>query len=321
MIDKNDIPVCTIIIVSFNVADKLRDCINSIYEYTKSVTFEIIVVDNDSKDNSVSIVKNDFPQVKLIESKENLGFAAANNLAIKSSNSKYALCLNPDTVLIEDAISSVADYLDNNSNVGICSCSQIGPDMSHGPTARPIPNAYYKLLVMLGLANPDSPFSFANELQYTGNDPVSADYVVGAFFMCRRTCLDQVGLFDERFFLYYEEVDLCMRVKVMDWKVILLPAVRVIHDHGSSAKAVKTDDKTSNGSQILSFKLKSEYLFFRKNWGLHSVLMNFLVEFTLLAVFAIKKKNRYKFSLFRRESWKALKSTHFGKYSPPKPWK
>lgn len=220
----------SVIIVNWNARDLLQRCLQDVYGTTEGLAFEVILVDNASTDGSVEMVRGEFPQVLLIENRENVGFARANNQAIRESQARYVLLLNSDAFLTGKAVHNMIEVLEANLGVGIAGARLVFPDgqpqLSHGP----LPTIYSEFMSLFGLdkylprRNQDPSITF-----------VETGTVVGACLMVRRSMLDQIGLLDENYFFFSEEVDLCRRAHRVGWKVVHVPGAKVIHIGGGSS--------------------------------------------------------------------------------------
>ncbi|MDH3349648.1 MAG: glycosyltransferase, partial [Desulfobulbaceae bacterium] len=275
---------------------------------------------------------NDFPQVNLIANTENRGFGAANNQAYNIAKGDYFILLNPDTIIKPSAIDNSIRFMQSHPKCGLCGGRLIKPDGELDPSARRFPNSWFKLLTLSGLSDCFSSSSFFNSYNFGGFDHQSAievDWVPGTYTVYRRALLQQVGMFDERFYLYYEETDLCLRAKRVGWKIFFIPDAEVVHVGGASSKTRKDLQFDAAGSQVLKFRLRSELLYFRKNYGLVSLLANAGVEmgWHLLRYLVNllprrdqnKDKRTYSFALVKQIIC-AVKDTHWGTVSPPIPW-
>ena len=239
----------SIIIVSWNVCDKLRENLKAIYTPHPTsplnkgrgvLEFEIFVVDNNSQDNTVAMVKKEFPQVKLIANKENLGFAKANNQAIKESKGKYILLLNPDMRVLDNTLENIVNWMDQNPQAGIAGCKLTNEQGEILPHVRRFPTIWDQLAIVLKL-----PHIFPKILKkylmqnFDYTRLAAVDSIRGSFFMIRREIIEKIGLLDERYFIWFEEVDYCKRVKNAGFKVIYTPTVKCIDYIGQSFKQVK----------------------------------------------------------------------------------
>lgn len=263
----------SIILVSYNTEELTKECIKSIYDKTEDVNFNIIVVDNASKDNSCRMIKENFPDVKLIESKVNLGFGGANNLGIKASEAKYVFLLNTDTVLINNAVKILFDYMENpeNANIGVSGGQLYNADMTFQGSHGKFEDINFLFKKSLGLnwinrlkrlknIKTKNQTKSSNEVnkKYT---PFETDMILGADMMIRRSALDKAGMFDERFFMYAEEEELCFRIKKHGFKVMLNPEAQIIHYGGG------TTSKTNTSIEVEKMRLKSTVLFYEICYG------------------------------------------------------
>lgn len=255
----------SIIIVSYNTKDQTRNCIQSILNKTEGISYEIIVVDNASTDGSCEMIRSDFPQVKLIANLHNKGFGAANNQAIKLAQGDYLFLLNPDTLLTNNAIKTFYDFMEHPENHNAWCCGgqlfdrNMKPDISYSnfPSLTQIvfefglhklfPN-FYRQRLSVGVS-----------CTGTENKPFQVATISGADMFIRRTLLDKIGLFDEDFFLYYEETELAWRAKQAGFNSVLLPDVHIIHLGGQSTSSL-------NLKKIEIFEA-SRFLFFKKCYG------------------------------------------------------
>lgn len=219
----------SILIVNWNTRSLLERCLRSVYATVQSRTFEVIVIDNGSTDGSQAMVRTEFPEVRLIENSENLGFARANNQGIRVSRGRYILLLNSDAFLTGSAAETMADLLDRVPSIGIAGANLRFEDGSPQPSYGPLPTFRSEIQSLLGL-DKNVQTAEANTDGY-----VEAGRVDGACLMARREVFDQVGLLDENFFMYSEEVDFCYRAVNAGWKVAHVPGAEVIHTGGGSS--------------------------------------------------------------------------------------
>lgn len=228
----------SIIIVSWNARDFLLKCLQSLTIETFRHETEIIVVDNGSTDGSIDIVKDQFSQVKLINNETNLGFAKANNIAIRQSKGKYVCLINSDVVVKEDCISRVIRFMDDNYRVGILGPRILGTNGKVQRSCMEFPtlwNAFCRSFA-LDYFFPKSKIFGSQLMRYWQHDDIkSVDVINGCFWIVRRTALEEVGLLDERFFIYGEDIDWCRRFHDNDWDVVFFPEAEVIHYGGASS--------------------------------------------------------------------------------------
>lgn len=322
----------TVIVVSYNTRDILRKCLQELLDKSGEEELEIFVVDNASADASADMVRDEFPQIKLIANQDNLGFAAANNQAWKKAQGEFILLLNPDAYMKQDAVLSVRMFLENHPDCGLCGGRLVNLDGDLDPSARRFPTSWYKFLTITGISArfPDSDFfNGYNFGSFAHDRPAEVDWVPGTFTMYRREMLEETGLFDERFYIYYEETDLCLNARRAGWKVYFIPDAEVIHIGGACSKTRKDKDYDPAASQVLIFRMRSEWLYFRKNYGLLSVLTNAGVEWgwhglRFLANCIPGRSNgaakRKSSATIMEQISRSLKETSFGRVSPPIPW-
>ena len=207
----------------------------SVFEFSKDRSFEIIVIDNNSSDGTVEMIKQKFPQVNLISLNKNTGFAYANNLGIKRAKGDYILLLNPDTQFKEDTLSVIAKKLESDNSIGILGCKLLNTDKSLQPSVRNFPTIASQLVILLKL-HYIFPFLLNNYLNkhFDYSKEQEVDQVMGAFFCVKKEVFDTIGLLDENYFIWFEEVDFCYRAKKAGYKVLYTPKISVIHYGGQS---------------------------------------------------------------------------------------
>ncbi len=266
--------ILSIVIVNYNTEKLLRSCLESIYGGANGTPFDIWVVDNHSRDHSVAMIKSFFPRVKVIENPANVGFSRANNLVVSQSRSEYILLLNPDTLILGDAIEQTLKFMKTHPNVGIAGCQVLNRDGTLQLACRrslPTPEVSFYRLTGLSKLFPRSRVMARYNLTYQSADETQeVDAVSGAFLMIRRQVIEQIGLLDERFFMYGEELDWCLRTKQAGWSVMYYPQARIIHYKGQS---------TQYNSRRAAFEFyRAMYLFHRKHFAAdYSAALNFLV--------------------------------------------
>lgn len=220
-------PEVSIIIVSWNAREYLIGCLMSLYEEDLPWA-EIIVVDNGSSDGSPEAVAELFPEVRIIRSDENLGFAKANNIGIMASAGKYVCLINSDVVVLGGCLEDLKGRMDSDPSAGLVCPKVLNPDMTLQPTLRRFPSIKGALLSAIGL---DSRNCMPHD------SVIEAEAVSGCFMLVRRAAIDQTGLLDERFFFYAEDKDWCRRIRNSGWKIIYLPEAKAVHYGGSSSSA------------------------------------------------------------------------------------
>ena len=229
-------PVLSICIVNYNAKDYLKGCLQSIYASGCKHPFEIVMVDNASRDGSVEMVQTDFPQVRLIRNESNAGFSHANNTALRMARGKYLLWLNNDTVVFPGALDILVEFLDQHPEVGIVSPKVLNSDGTlQFQCRRGLPTLWGAFCYVSGLSRvfAKNPFFTGYLLTHLDEDrQASVDSVSGACLMGRRKILDQIGYPDEGYFMFAEDLDWCCLARQAGWQVIYLPEARIIHFGG-----------------------------------------------------------------------------------------
>lgn len=253
----NDI---SIIIVNYNTKKLLEKLLTSLLIQAVDLKLEIFVVDNGSTDRSAEMVESDFPYVRLIRNSQNLGFAKANNQAIRQCQGRYILLLNSDAELLDDTLYLMIEFMDTHKDAGIIGPRLLNPDGSIQFSCHNVP-ALFRTFIEMSFINRIVPLDVGDMLYRFGYDRIrEVGYVSGACLMVRREIIEEVGLLDERFFMYAEEADWCIRVKKAGFKIYFIPQARVIHSLRGSIKNCDLLD-------ISREKLKSSYLLFEKHYG------------------------------------------------------
>ncbi len=264
----------SIIIVNYRTRDLLRDCLRSVYASQGAFDYEVVVVDNCSGDGSLEMVRQEFPMVHLIASQISGGYAYANNLGIREAQGRYVLLLNPDTLLPPTALKDMLLFMEEHPDAGVAGPKLVLADGSLDLACRrSFPTLDVALYRLIGLSRryPDSPRYNRYNLGYLDPDQVTElDSVVGAFMLIRGEALDQAGLFDERFFAFAEDIDLCYRIKVEHgWRIYYNPAVVVTHYKGQSMKQRLTTMTIHFYRAMWLFHKKhyAKQTFFLLNWA------------------------------------------------------
>ena len=269
-------PDLSIVIVNWNVRDLLRRCLQSINPKSQwangqnhigsfvidHLAIEVIVVDNASTDGSVEMVRREFPQVRLIACEVNLGYTGGNNRGISASQGRYILLLNPDTEVVGDALPTMVSYMDAHPDVGALGPQLLNPDGSIQSSRRRFPTLSTAFVESTVIQQwwPDNRILRRYYVQDRPDDAISeVDWVTGACILLRREAVERVGLLDDKFFMYSEELDWCRRARDAGWKVVYLPMAQVIHHEGKSSE------------QVMSFRhirfQCSKIRYFRKHHG------------------------------------------------------
>jgi GT2 family glycosyltransferase len=233
-------PKVSIVIVNWKTPDLLCNCLRSVYADKGSSSFEIWMVDNASNDGSVDLVRKQFPSVIVVANDQNVGFSKACNQVIPKAAGEYILLLNPDSIVVDDAISRLIQFMDTHSNCGAVGPKVLNADGSLQLACRrafPTPGAAFFRLTYLSKLFPRSTTAAKYNLTYADPDTeLEVDALSGACMMVRRTAVEQVGLLDEDIFLFGEDIDWCWRIKQAGSKVFYCPEAVVYHYHGASSR-------------------------------------------------------------------------------------
>ncbi|MBF8247817.1 MAG: putative glycosyltransferase [Bacteroidetes bacterium] len=236
----------SIIIVNYNVRDFLHHALISLRKATKGIRSEIIVVDNASDDGSTEMLRKRFPNVTLIASKQNLGFARANNLALKRARGAFLLLINPDTVVQEDTLRAMLEFFKNTPEAGLAGCKILNPDGTFQLACRrsfPTPwVAFTKIFGLSKLFPRSSWFGKYNLTYLSPEETYEVDAVSGSFMMLLKEVFEKVGGLDEEFFMYGEDLDWCYRIQQSGWKIYYAPLTQIIHYKGESTRRSSLDE-------------------------------------------------------------------------------
>ncbi len=228
----------SVVIVAHNSRPYLSPCLGSIYDQTDAPPLEVILVDNSSNDDGAKAARHEFPQITLVTAPRNVGFAAGANLGIREGKGTYVLLLNPDTVVTPGALRRMVEFMEGTPDAGVVGPKLLNPDGSLQLSCRAFPGRWmvfahrYALLTQLFPGNAATRRYLLTDWDHQSVRPV--DWVSGACLMARREVLERVGLLDERFFLFNEDVDFCKRVWAAGWRVYYLPDAVVFHHIGIS---------------------------------------------------------------------------------------
>lgn len=249
----------SVIIINYKTKELVLNCLDTIYKYTQDIFFEIIVVDNNSNDNIANILLKKYPDVKFIQNEKNSGFGSANNIAIKEAKGKYVFLLNPDTLLLNNAIKYFFDYCESNENKKVGCVGGFLEDEkgniihSYGTYL----NYWYDITYIVGynikkLLNLKKT-KFVKPVYQKFDNPIEIDYITGADLFIPKVMFEEVGLFDEDFFMYSEETDLEYRIMKKGYKRIVIPGPKIIHLEGQSFSL-------SNSRRIMMSVSKFKYV-------------------------------------------------------------
>jgi GT2 family glycosyltransferase len=280
----------SVIIVNYNVKHFIEQCLFSVLKASQGIDTEVFVVDNNSVDGSVALIKEKFPDVKLIENKINSGFSVANNQAIKQASGEFILLLNPDTVVQEDTFSKILNYMGVNPNAGALGVKMLDGQGNFAPESKrglPTPKvALYKMLGLSKLFPKSKNFGKYHLTFLSENDIHEVEVLSGAFMLLRKTVLDSIGLLDETFFMYGEDIDLSYRVTKAGYKNIYFPQTQIIHYKGESTK------RSSINYVVIFYKAMA--IFSRKHFsGSHAFWFDFLIHFAIILKASVAMLTRF----------------------------
>ena len=227
----------SIVILCWNDHKVIADCLRSIYAGTHSTNFEVIVCDNGSTDESVEFIRRNFPQVRLLENGSNLRFAKGNNVGIQASRGEYVLILNPDTIIHEGALDKIVTFADLRPEAGAFGCRVLNADGTFQACIRPLPSVRSEWCAALGLrwlAHISDWFHPGDYVGWKGETERTVGWPAGCFILIRGDLLKRLGGFDEQFFYYYEDTDLCRRVWEAGYPILYTPDVSITHLGGQS---------------------------------------------------------------------------------------
>jgi hypothetical protein len=293
----------SIIVVAWNVRDFVYNCLKSVFEETKGIKFEAIYVDNGSEDDSIEMVKNEFPEVKIIENSENLGFIKANNQGIKIARGRYVLLLNSDTIILDNAIAKTVGFADGHQEAAVVGCKVLNPDKSLQRSCFMYPSILNAFLSATYLYKvfPKSRFFAREEMTWWDFDDVrEVETIKGCFSLVRMEAIKQVGLMDELLFVYGDDIDWCYRFVKKGWKVLFTPEQRIIHFGGQTTK--KTVSKFQHqlfGSVLIFVKKHYSYPTFLVYRFLTSLHFFIRTPYWFIVGIAREKERENAFQLFR----------------------
>lgn len=308
----------SVILVSYNTEEMTKKALNCLFASTGNFEMEVLIIDNASKDNSAEMLCRDYPHVTLIENKKNVGFGRANNQALPLVKGRYVLLLNTDAFVETDTIAKTVLYMDEHPNCGILGVRLVGRDGVLQPSCRFFPTPWNIFLERTNFKQVFRNARMVDDMSWDHASVRNCDWVPGCYYLIRKELIDQVGLFDPRYFLYYEEVDHCFAAKRAGWEVVFFPGTTVVHIGGESAK--KEGEISSKSRQIEALQIESEMLYFRKNHGISRVMQNAFLTTLADGILLMKDilKLRHLNALGRHLShallvWNMLMRTRFGK--------
>lgn len=292
-----DKPTVSVLIVNWNTKEHLHRCLYSLTHYVLRITPEIIVVDNASVDGSAEMVRQEFPQVRLIVNGQNIGYAAANNQAEKVTKGRYLLLLNPDTEVLPDAIAKLVSFAEAHPDAGAVAPKLVYPDGRLQPSVRSFPTPAALLFSALALdklfAIRHSPFAAVfgrYRMTWFSYDRIAeVDQPMASALLVRREVWEQIGGMDETMPIFFNDVDFCWRLKKTGWRIYFLPDATIVHHHGASTRLLGIGKALATHRGLLSFYDKH----FRPLMPLplYGLLRTFIAVGSLLRIFALSVAN------------------------------
>jgi len=292
----------TIVIISYNTRELLRKCLKSIFAYSSEVNYEIIIVDNASSDDSVEMVKNDFPYIFVIKNSENVGFARANNQGIHFSRGKYILLLNSDTEVSEGCIKTVYDFCEKTIDVGIVGCKTRLVNGGEQLSCYRFPTLLSEFIFFTKTILKDvwDPITYYQKMQYWKRNSIkNVDCVSGCFFWMCRSVVEKIGKLDEKIFMYYEDTEYCLRLRRMtDMKTYFIPDAQIMHYHGAGTNKEQEKSKICGGYNQSLYYLSKRYnneMFI--TWYKQLIRLVWHIEVFFLSVFIHHRPFKEKYDL------------------------
>ena len=308
----------TAIVVNYNTRELLSPCILALRAAARGFALQIVIVDNASRDGSQEALRRDFADCELLFNEVNIGFGRANNQALPLARGRYLLLVNTDAFLAPGALEATVGYLEAEAACGIVGVRLVGRDGELQPSCRYFPTPWNEFLSRTGLARWFASTRLVDDMGWDHDAIRECDWVPGCFYLVRRSVVEAVGLFDPRFFLYYEEVDHCRAVKAAGWRVVYHPGTTVVHLGGESAKSDSA--VTLSGRQIDALQIESSLLYHRKHHGLAGVAAAVLLTSLADAVLAMKWLLRPAgqggvrvYWTHTRTAWRLLRQTQGGR--------
>ena len=272
----------SVVIVNYQTFELTRNTVNSILKYDYPFSYEILVVDNASGDDSLSKLQDYFgDKVEFIASPSNSGFAAGNNLALSVSKGEYVLLLNSDTVVWENTLEDIYNYMESHSDVGASGCRVLlengDLDKACKRTFPNVKNSFFRLFHIPNKSKDDN-----YNLDNLPDDEVyEIDCLTGAFMFIRKDALDEIGFLDETFFMYGEDIDLCFRIKEAGWKIVYYGKSKITHLKGASSKKQK--------SKLIYEFYRAMYIYYKKHHASESFFLTNIVVYIGIFVLCVLK--------------------------------
>jgi GT2 family glycosyltransferase len=266
----DEVPDISVVVVNYNTAHLLSELFAALEASRGPLKLQVIVVDNASRDGSGDILRTTYSTVELIQNQTNVGFGRANNQALPRIRGRYVLLLNTDAFMAPDTLQTTLNFMEAHPRCGVLGVKLVGRDGALQPSCRFFPTPWNVFLARTGLDRFFPGTRLVDDMSWDHASVRECDWVPGCYYLVRREVIERVGLFDPRYFLYYEEVDHCRRVRQHNWSVVYYPFTEVVHIGGESAAT--QGPLTSAGRQISRFQTESQLLYFRKHYGVTGVV-------------------------------------------------
>ena len=308
----------SVLMVSYNTVHLLERCFAALRRASQGLRVQVVVVDNASRDGSVLWLREWLPDATVLCNETNVGFGRANNQALERCRGRYLLLLNTDAFVSAQTLHESLRFMDGQPKCGVLGVKLVGSDGEPQPSCRFFPTPWNAFLQRTGLQRLFPGAVMVDKSDWDANVSQECDWVPGCFYLVRVEVIQQVGLFDPRFFLYYEEVDHCAAVKAASWSVMYFAGATVVHLGGESAKADGTI--TDSGRQASQLQIESELLYFRKHHGRAGVwvamILGTLADLVTAARSLLKLRGtRHLGGVIGHlaDSWWLFVRTHFGR--------
>ena len=325
-------PEVSVLIVSFNTRELTRACLENVRAECAGMAAEVVVVDNASSDGSAAMIAAEFPEVRLLRSAVNLGFGNGNNRAIAEATGKTLVLLNTDAFFHAGGLRRALEHMEAQPRCGLAGGRHVGRDGAAQAATHAFHSLWNDGTVLTGLAAKFPRSRWLARLDRGHADATAAaavDWVTGALLVVRPEALQEVGRFDPAFFLYYEEVDLCRRMKGAGWEVWYWPDVVITHLGGESSRTLTGMEFSSTAAQVVQWRMRSTFLYYRKHHGVLGAMGARLMEGGLCTVgvwrnrwsHAAERAGRARqYATQRRLLRQAWVETKGGRVSPVQPW-
>ncbi len=295
----------SVVILCWNDLAVIGDCLRSIYQGTRTTEFEVIVPDNGSTDGSIAFIREHYPQVNVIENGRNLRFAKGNNVGFRAARGEYVLILNPDTIIHDGALDQIVEFADKHPEAGAVGCRVVNLDGSYQEHVRPLPTARSEWMAAFhlgGLTRISEWFNPGVYVGWNGDGERTVGWLAGCFILVKADLLTRLGGFDEQFFYYYEDTDLCRRIWAAGYPILYTPDVSITHLKGHSTKK-----RFPLGFEL--DKYVTRYRFFYKSGGRRGArqcrrvtlawLASRRIAFALLQLFKPNEERKLRLELFK----------------------